>query len=98
MELSLFKFKCLEGVLEHWKPLDSLTSQYQYGSRRILVAFNISTHPATVDIILEDGQKHSSETILVSELMHRLDLLGVVKERKENRHSNSFIPYNGTLQ
>lgn len=98
MDLALFRFKCLEGVLEHWKPLDHITSQYQYGSRRIIVSFNITANPATADIISEDGGKHSSETVKVSELINRLDLLGAVEERdRDSRHSSSYIKYSGTL-
>lgn len=97
MDLALFRFKCLEGVLEHWKPIDHITSQYQYGSRRIIVSFNITANPATADIISEDGGKHSTEVVEVSKLIDRLRILGLVKERSDNRHSSSFIKYNGTL-
>lgn len=91
-ELALFKFKCLEGVLEHWRAYDMESSLYENRGRRVLVTFDIKNK--TADILDDDKV---IPNVKLFNLLDKLDSLGLVEERIVNRHLNSYLPFNKEL-
>ena len=92
VDLALFKFKCLEGVLENWYAHEPTSSVYRCGNKEILVDFDLKNSKA---LILDCNSNTLSKEVPISELINELTKMGLVKERTTNRHENSYIKYGG---
>lgn len=90
---ALWKFKVIEGV----RPSDFLTTKFVKG---IDETYEIHYDPRiSVCTIINTSDKNVTPTVCkFSELVDVLKGMGVYKERLDNRHSSSFIPFTGKVE
>ena len=95
VDLALFKFKCLEGVLKNWYPSTATSSVYRCKGKEILVDFDLQNSKA---LILDCKHNNTPKEVAISELINELTKMGLVRERTTNRNESSYIKYERILK
>ena len=85
---ALWKFKRFEGRLKGFRASDTFMTKIDHGLEQYELTYDIQVNRAKMTNAF-DGKEIFSCSF--KELEHYLDGLGLLVERKENRHSSSEI-------
>lgn len=95
--LAMFKFKELEGKLENFYAHDMTTTRFTSGFITYYINYDLtSTSFQIIDSCALENTVIASGHI--KDLVKTLKDLGFYKERTTNRHSSSYIPFDGKLE
>ncbi len=95
-QFALWKFKAIEGILENFQAADFNTTRFIKGFETYLITYDV----AHLTCKIENMSKLDFDPIIVpfKELVNKLKEMGVYRERRTMRHSNSYIPFTGSLE
>lgn len=99
-QFAVWKFKALDGILKGFSAGDIFTSKYvDKKGQQWKITYDIRTNKATVTLVdmfsLETGKSFSCS---FKDLEKTLKDNDMYEERQDNRHSSSYIKFEGNLE
>lgn len=94
---AMFKFKEIEGKLENFYSHDMTTTRFVNGFITYYINYDITSLSFKIidSCALDDNVIASGH---FKDLVKTLKDMGFYKERTTNRHSSSYIPFDGKLE